>query len=115
MENTLAALADALSSMKKTQRSIGANGEYGGTNEEFEQEKLASAVSQNRIAELKAQKLKEEMHELREYFSEVSLFKTKVDDKVLSLDNYGAVQGVSSAKRFADESNQRARAMVGTS
>ena len=116
MENTLSALVDAMSSMKKVKRQATEIGDFAGSDYEGDgvedPTSPESAAAQKRMAELRAQQLENEVHELREYFYEVSSSKKKAEDKVLSLESFGGLHGVSSAKRYADESNQRARAMV---
>ena len=57
---------------------------------------------------------KSELNELKDFFIDVASVKSRVEEKVRLLENPTGVQtkGVSMDKRYAEESNQRIRAMV---
>jgi hypothetical protein len=117
MESSLSALADALTSISQTSVSaysgsrdlsdydFGSGGDGDEVNPEVE-------AARKRMVALKAQQLEDEMLALREYFVDVTNAKDKVDKKVFALENFGSRPGMSNAKQFVDESNQRTRAMV---
>jgi len=116
MENSLSALADALTSMSQISASTASvQPDYDFSSppaDEGDEADPEVEAAKKRVAALKAQQLEDEMLALREYFVDVSNAKEKVDKKVFSLENFGSRPGVSNAKQFVDESNQRARAMV---